>query len=126
MAAAKIGEPLPSKPHRTVTSFIENKTAARNGKISSVFFHERSDPSQEMIASPLTISATPKRTKGPGLSLRMSMAKAVENIGVVLTMVDVIALPMARMPRNVKTRVRPGTKSPTATNTRLSATKMGA
>ena len=54
------------------------------------------------------------------------MAKAVENIGVVLTMVDVIALPMARMPRNVKTRVRPGTKSPTATNTRLSATKMGA
>src|SRR5881398_2976705 len=78
MAAAKIGEPLPSKPHRTVTSFIENKTAARNGKISSVFFHERSDPSQEMIASPLTISATPKRTKGPDLSLRMSMAKAVK------------------------------------------------
>jgi len=50
----------------------------------------------------------------------------VENIGVVLTMVDVIALPIVPIPRNVKTRVIPGTKSPTATKVRLSNTKIGA
>jgi len=43
------------------------------------------------------------------------MAKTVENIGVVLTMVEVIELPMVRMPRKLKTRVTPGTNKPTAT-----------
>jgi hypothetical protein len=67
---------------------------------------------------------TPASTRGPGRSPSRRIASAVENIGVVLTMVDVIALPMVRMPRNVRTRVTPGTKRPTATKTRLSNAKI--
>ena len=126
MAAAKTGEPLPPNPHRTVTSFMAKSTAARNGKISSVLFHERSAPSQEMIASPPTMRTTPARTKGPGRSPSTSIASAVENIGVVLTMVDVIALPMFQSRETSRPGSFPDTKSPTATKVRLSTTKIGA
>jgi hypothetical protein len=47
----------------------------------------------------------------------------VENIGVVFTMVDVIALPIVRMPRKLNTRVTPGTNRPTTMKMRLSALK---
>ncbi len=49
------------------------------------------------------------------------MASTVENIGVVLTIVDVTELPMARIPRKLKTRVTPGTNRPTAIKIKLSA-----
>src|SRR5512144_1298750 len=84
MAAAKTGDSLPPNPQRTVTSLNEKSRAARNGKISSVFFHQRPAPSQEIVASPATIRPTPASTKGPGRSPRSNIASTVENIGVVL------------------------------------------
>jgi len=52
------------------------------------------------------------------------MARTVENIGVVLMIVEVIELPMVRIPRKLNTRVTPGTNRPTATKIRFSSTKM--
>ena len=80
-------------------------------------------PTHETVINPATVSATPRRTNGPGLSLSTSTARIVENIGVVFMMVDVIALPIVRMPRKLNTRDAPGTNRPTTTKMKLSAMK---
>ena len=61
------------------------------------------------MINPPTVSATPRSTNEARPLVKMSIAKTVENIGVVLTIVEVIELPMVRIPRKLSTRVTPGT-----------------